>query len=96
MSKYYKVDLAKSIYGNYLKALNGEKLWRKTPYDKFLLPKHKRMPGRPKKQRSMELHEARRKNATEISKKWRIMKCSKCGESGHNKKTCKGPPNVSA
>lgn len=75
--------------------LNGEKLWRRTPYDKFLPPRYRRMSGRPKKQHNNELYEARRKNPSKTSKKGRRMKCSKCGQEGHNKKTCRGPPNVS-
>lgn len=51
MSKWYMIEVTKSAYGHYLKPLNGEKLWRRTPYDKFLPPRCRRMPGRPKKQR---------------------------------------------
>lgn len=57
--------------------------------------RHKRMPGKPKKQNVKELHKARRNNTTDISWRVRQMKCLKCGESRHNKETCRGPPNVS-
>lgn len=95
MANWYKIKVTKSVYQYYLMPLNGEKLWRRTPYDKFLPPRYRRMSGRPKKQHNNELYEARRKNHSKTSKKGMKMKCSKCGQEGHNKKTCRGPPNVS-
>lgn len=89
-SRSFKVEMTKSVYGHCLKAFNGEKYWRKIPYDKFLPPRLRRMPGRPKKQRNREPREARRKIPAGISNKGRQMKCSKCEEYGHTKKTCKG------
>ncbi|KAM7477375.1 hypothetical protein LguiA_025588 [Lonicera macranthoides] len=53
-----------------------------------------RMLGKPKKNRTRELHEDLKKNLSEISRKGRRMKCKKCGEYGHNQRTCRGPPNV--
>ena len=96
MSRWYRIELTNSAYSHYLKPVNGEKLWRKTSFDKFLPPRHRRMPRRPKKQRNREVHKARRNNSSEVSRKGRQMKCSKCGEYGYNKKPCRGPPNVSS
>ncbi|KAM7459419.1 hypothetical protein LguiA_036413 [Lonicera macranthoides] len=93
---YFRKEQPEKYMSRYYRALNREKLWRKTPYAKFLPLRLRRMPRRPKKQRNKELHEARRNNPTEISRKTKQMKCSKCGEYGHNKKTCKEPPNMSS
>ena len=95
VSDWYKVERIQKSYGFYMKPLNGEKMWKKQPYDKMDPPENRRMPGRPKKQRHRESHEADRRNSSEISRRGRQMKCGKCGQYGHNKKTCKGPPSVS-
>ena len=64
MSRWYRIELTNSAYIHYLKPVNGEKLWRRTPFDKFLPQKHRRMPGRPKKQRNREVHKARRNTSS--------------------------------
>nr|XP_017251646.1 PREDICTED: uncharacterized protein LOC108222240 isoform X2 [Daucus carota subsp. sativus] len=59
----------------------------------------RRMPGRSKKARRKEMHEDNAKGtclkangAVQVSKKGVQMTCSNCGETGHNKKTCKNSP----
>lgn len=95
VSSWYHIELTRKAYDYYVKPLNGERMWKMTPFDKFLPHMARRMPGRPKKNRTMELHEDLKKNPLEISRKGRRMKCKKCGEYGHNQRTCRDPPNVS-
>ncbi|KAL0406414.1 UNVERIFIED_CONTAM: hypothetical protein Slati_3955300 [Sesamum latifolium] len=54
--------------------------------ESILPPPIKRMPGRPKKHRRREVGEGSR------VRKPSALKCSKCGHTGHNKRTCGGPP----
>ncbi|XP_020973267.1 uncharacterized protein LOC110269800 [Arachis ipaensis] len=58
-------------------------------------PKLKRPVGRPVKRRRKEPFEieASRTNGTKVKKIFRVT-YSKCGETGHNYKTCKGPPTT--
>ncbi|KAK4422947.1 hypothetical protein Salat_1877300, partial [Sesamum alatum] len=52
----------------------------------ILPPSIKRMPGRPKKHKRREVGEG------SGVRKPSALKCSKCGHTGHNKRTCGGPP----
>src|SRR3954463_9658701 len=42
------------VYEPVLYPVNGSNLWVKTPYSDVRPPKHRRMPGRPKKKRNRE------------------------------------------
>ncbi|KAM7471975.1 hypothetical protein LguiA_010158 [Lonicera macranthoides] len=89
MSSWYNNELTRKAYAYYLKLINREMMWKKTHFHKFLPPMARRMPGRPKNNRSRELHEDLKKNPSEISRKSRRMKCNKYGEYGHNQRTCR-------
>ncbi|KAE8654652.1 hypothetical protein F3Y22_tig00117048pilonHSYRG01383 [Hibiscus syriacus] len=55
-----------------------------------ILPLELRKPiGRPTKKRRKEVDEGN-KNGPKLSKKGSMGNCSKCGKSGHNKRTCRG------
>ncbi|RYR15462.1 hypothetical protein Ahy_B04g072201 [Arachis hypogaea] len=66
---------------------------KKTNYLKPILPKLKRPVGRPVKRRRKESSETEvsRTDGNKVKRTFRVT-CSKCGEVGHNYKTCKGPP----
>ncbi|KAL4325824.1 hypothetical protein GQ457_11G025620 [Hibiscus cannabinus] len=57
---------------------------------KILPPKLRRPPGRPKTKRKREADEAPQTSTSRFTKRGVKMYCSKCGKSGHNKRTCKG------
>ncbi|KAM7477349.1 hypothetical protein LguiA_025562 [Lonicera macranthoides] len=78
MSSWCNIELTRKAYDYYLKPVNGERMWEKTHFHKFLPPLARRMLGRPKKNRTRELHEDLKKNPSEISRKGRRMKCKKC------------------
>ncbi|XP_058783466.1 uncharacterized protein LOC131658154 [Vicia villosa] len=77
-----------AVYKSVLYPVNGSNLWVKTPYPDVRPPKHRRMPGRPKKKRNREQGEI---DGTDrkIRRTRLIVRCSRCEKSGHNKKTCK-------
>ncbi|KAL5727700.1 hypothetical protein ACHQM5_000865 [Ranunculus cassubicifolius] len=94
VSKWFKVETYKKSYGFFLQPLNGEKLWSKQSGMHILPPIDKRMPGRPKKNRRKDPNEESKKskaNSTEISRKGRVMHCTRCTLPGHNAKSCKVP-----
>lgn len=95
----YKKETYKKTYTNYMQPLEDSDMWPESKVMPVLPPMQRRMPGRPKKARRKEMHKDKDKGtsskangAVQVSKKGVQMTCSNCGETGHNKKTCKNPP----
>ncbi|RYR71111.1 hypothetical protein Ahy_A02g005404 [Arachis hypogaea] len=88
-----KIRAVLATYQHCIQPVNSEEYWEKTIYMNPIPPKLKRPVGRPVKRRRKEPFEieASRTNGTKVKKTFRVT-CSKCGETGHNYKTCKGPP----
>ncbi|KAJ1390019.1 Transposase, MuDR, plant [Sesbania bispinosa] len=59
-------------------------------HEPVLPPVLKRPPGRPKKQRKKEQSEL--PDPYKLKRRHSDITCQKCGLTGHNKRTCKGPP----
>lgn len=84
----YWLKTWKEMYSFKVAPINGRSMWEKSPCPtKILPPKHHVPIGRPKKKR--------RRSATEgdgdrVSTKTKSVKCSKCGNVGHNGRSCKG------
>lgn len=77
-----------------MQSMNGEALWPQDPCEKVLPPPHRRMPGRPQKNRqksATEEHKMSTAQGPEISRKGRQMMCHNCRQYGHNKSSCKNP-----
>jgi hypothetical protein len=75
-------------YSHIILPNNGPKLW---PLDDALPlnpPYMRRAPGRPKKLRRKSNDEP--KNPHILRKHHHTMRCRRCGEFGHNKRTCHG------
>ncbi|XP_038690210.1 uncharacterized protein LOC119989000 [Tripterygium wilfordii] len=68
---------------------NGATLWPRVNGDPILLPKYTNAPGRPRKRKRREFDEPRTTNL--LRRRYPLVKCSKCGVEGHNKRTCNGP-----
>ncbi|KAK9054930.1 hypothetical protein SSX86_026009 [Deinandra increscens subsp. villosa] len=86
----YTIKRWKEVYSHRINPLNGRALWEKVDVPTTLTPPtHHTQVGRPKK--------ARKRSAVEMeghygkkSKKNMSISCSKCGNKGHNQRTCKG------
>ncbi|KAL0360355.1 UNVERIFIED_CONTAM: hypothetical protein Sradi_3720000 [Sesamum radiatum] len=96
--KYYWVDTYLKVYENVIYPINGPSLWKETG---FLPSNEGRAPGRPARARRLEPDEQVRKQKKRkrgakgqqsehrLGRQQMTIKCSQCGEQGHNKKACK-------
>lgn len=86
----YRLDTWKSVYSFKVNPVNGMGMWVKTDVPTRLLPpKHHNQVGRPKKKRRKGADE---QGPSQNNKRGRNYsnKCKRCGNYGHNKRTCKG------
>ncbi|KAL4360525.1 hypothetical protein GQ457_04G013760 [Hibiscus cannabinus] len=87
----YKTKTQQAIYSHMINPVRGPNQW--IPHESscmpILPPPLKRPPGKPHKNKRKEADETTNPNA-KVSRKGLIMKCRKCGECGHNVRTCKG------
>ncbi|KAK9061280.1 hypothetical protein SSX86_018460 [Deinandra increscens subsp. villosa] len=88
----YSMERWKQVYSFRINPINGRGMWDKTDVATTLSPPTHHTPvGRPKKARKRSAVEMEDLNSCgRISKKNSIMTCSKCGNKGHNQRTCKG------
>ncbi|RYR17985.1 hypothetical protein Ahy_B03g062631 [Arachis hypogaea] len=84
-----KIGAARATYQPCIKPVNSEEYWDKIEVINPIPPKLKRPVGRPVKRRKKEPSE-NETSGSKVKKTFRVT-CSKCGETGHNQKTCKGP-----
>lgn len=68
--------------------MNGENMWLMSTIEPVLQLEKRRLPGRPKKQRRREHHEDPRPSS-QVSRKGKEVKCTKCQQIRHNRLTCK-------
>ncbi|XP_058773528.1 uncharacterized protein LOC131647680 isoform X2 [Vicia villosa] len=88
VSPYYsKLTFGRS-YANIVFPTNGPQLWTNADHVPMCPPIMRRAIGRPKKMRNKTADEP--KNPYVLSKKFATVTCNKCGQAGHNKRTCKG------
>ncbi|KAL4289578.1 hypothetical protein GQ457_14G016010 [Hibiscus cannabinus] len=77
-----------AIYSNIISPVKGSEQWTPvTEMEPILPPAFRRPPGRPTKKRRKEADEV---NNPKLCKRGQQSNCSKCGMSGHNKRTCRG------
>ncbi|XP_039688656.1 uncharacterized protein [Medicago truncatula] len=74
-------------YSYGVSALNGEDMWPSVDVEEMLPPSYKRGPGRPKKLRRREPDEDG--NGRKYKRQCIRYRCTKCGQSGHNNRSCK-------
>ncbi|XP_016186019.1 uncharacterized protein LOC107627713 [Arachis ipaensis] len=88
---WLKMDAFRATYEHVIRPVNSEEYWKKTGLLAPEPPTIKRPPGRPtKKKRKPDPVE----DSPDTTKGRRtfMVTCQKCGQTGHNAKTCKGPP----
>ncbi|KAK8659316.1 hypothetical protein V6N13_029522 [Hibiscus sabdariffa] len=90
VSPFYTKETQLKIYSHMIKPIRGPKQWAHYMTDEPILSLVTRRPvGRPQKKRRKEPDEP----VTKIGRIRKIgaqMTCSKCGNRGHNKRSCKG------
>lgn len=86
-SKYLKT------YENLIEPVCGPELWEHSYKQPLLEPIVTTQPGRPKKKRNKASDEPTTSGKLKKSRVSVNLKCGSCGESGHNKRTCKGREN---
>ncbi|KAL4592740.1 hypothetical protein LXL04_005744 [Taraxacum kok-saghyz] len=86
----YMTTTWRAMYFNKIDPINGRSLWPKSesPYT-LLPPKHHKQIGRPKKKRKRGVDEDRGQTSN-LSRRYVPVTCAKCGNKGHNSRTCKG------
>ena len=84
----YKKETYTNIYVHKIKPINPIEQWPKTGLEPMAMPPDRAKPGRPKKLRRLQHDEVVPRNGTRMTRKYVQVKCSQCGEKGHNIKTC--------
>lgn len=75
-------------YAHGLEPLRGEIEWPKITENPIMPPHFTKRPGRPKKQRKRSQDEVRKSNPSKLTRHGIRMKCTNCGELGHNRRSC--------
>ena len=88
ISRWYRKDTYMKAYEHQLHPINSKEQWPKTNLEPMGMPPNRAAPGRPKKLRRLELDELVPPRGTKMTRKYVVIKCSGCGEIGHNLKTC--------
>ena len=83
----FSLETYKKTYKHGLQPVDHESAWPVSPNPKPLPPRVKKMPGRPKKNRKKDPSEPV-KSGTKSSKVGTKGRCRRCGNYGHNKRTC--------
>ena len=90
---YYKKEAYLACYEPIIFPTNGPNLWITTQYPDVLPPPYRKPIGRPPKARKKDPNEEK-KQKTKMSRRDFVGKCSKCGNPGHNKRSCKVSNNM--
>ena len=77
-------------YSYLIKPSNGLKLWEEDLFQPLNPPFMRRAVGRPKTARSKVNDEPKDPNRMRLRKHNKQIRCKRCGELGHNKRTCIG------
>ncbi|CAL8113290.1 unnamed protein product [Prunus armeniaca] len=86
----YKKASWKRASGPFIHPIANEELWEHTNFPLILPPVYHKQPGRPKKVRAREKDEKpAASTGSKLSRSFHVkIKCSICGEHGHNKRKC--------
>ncbi|CAH9130674.1 unnamed protein product [Cuscuta epithymum] len=89
--EYFTRDYFLRAYEYEINPMGGLDFWPKTNDELIQPPLLKRPPGRPKKQRHKSSLE--RKDPHKAKRKYGMIRCGKCKQFGHNKRSCKEKEN---
>ncbi|XP_042059595.1 uncharacterized protein LOC121804120 [Salvia splendens] len=99
VSRYYLKSTMIMLYENVLYSINGVDNWPNTTSDgavELAPPRSKRQRGRPKKLRREKPHIRLHADGGESLRRTFVMKCRRCGQEGHNRRTCSNDPRTDA
>ncbi|XP_042019034.1 uncharacterized protein LOC121766865 [Salvia splendens] len=98
VSRYYLRSTMTLLYENALYPINGMDNWPKTSDVGFELepPRTQRQRGRPKKLRREEPQVHHHANGSESLRRTFELRCRRCGQDGHNRRTCTNDPRIDA
>ncbi|XP_042007379.1 uncharacterized protein LOC121755990 [Salvia splendens] len=98
VSSYYLRSTMTLMYENVLYPINGMDNWPKTSEVGFELapPRIKRQRGRPKKLRREKPQVRHHANGSESLRRTFVLRCRRCRQDGHNRRTCTNDPRVDA
>ncbi|XP_020230608.1 uncharacterized protein LOC109811316 isoform X2 [Cajanus cajan] len=85
---HYRKTTFLATYSHISMPSNGPNLWPIVHCEPIKPPLMRRAPGRPKKQRKRSIDEPQ--NPHKLPRQHTTIKCKKCENFGHNKRTCKG------
>lgn len=88
---YFRKEAYQACYEPIIYPTNGQNMWQSTQFSDILPPPLKRPPGRPKRSRNKDADEKLKEGTRKMSRRGWVNKCSKCGQPGHKKGSCKGP-----
>ncbi|XP_062019055.1 uncharacterized protein LOC133735674 [Rosa rugosa] len=77
-----------SIYSHLIQPVNSMDMWSNGDGPSILPPQYTRQPGKPKTKRIKDVLEVVINGTGKIGRIQRSLKCSNCGQEGHNMKTC--------
>lgn len=87
VDEYFSLEKFFRAYEYEIKSMTSPEHWTKSGNESILPPLLKRPSGRPKKQRHKSSLEG--KDPHKAKRKYGEVKCSKCHQLGHNKRSCK-------
>lgn len=90
--EYFTMEYFFKAYEYEINPMTGPDFWPKTDNEPIQPPLLRRPPGRPKKQRHKSSLEG--KDPHKAKRKYGMIKCGKCGQLGHNKRSCKESEQV--
>lgn len=94
VADYYFTPVFKKTYEENIKPVNGEKLWMRTNKPPIGIPEMRKPRGRPKNRDRQKEPFEDLQNPGKSTRHGRIPHCSRCGQAGHNKISCKNEPVV--
>ncbi|KAF7140647.1 hypothetical protein RHSIM_Rhsim06G0119600 [Rhododendron simsii] len=87
---YYSKEMYLRAHGSMIHPILDHSMWTIVPGDPLDSPPLRRLSGRPRKARKRAANEPAA--GTSQSKRSQTVKCMRCKEFGHNKRTCQGGP----
>ncbi|XP_022032123.1 uncharacterized protein LOC110933197 [Helianthus annuus] len=95
VDEVYWLSTWKKVYYNVIELINGPEMWTPSECPTTLIPpKHHTQVGRPKKKRKKAYGEKELEQEFDkggkMTRKGSSIKCGKCGNMGHNVRSCKG------
>ena len=88
VSKWYSKEYYLNAYSKQIFPIRNQEEWPRSGKTEMVKPVGKIQPGRPKKNRRLELEEIAPPGSKRLRRRFQRMRCSGCGLAGHNFRTC--------